>query len=325
MTPACASVHPVGPRDDGGDRQPAWPLMNAIAFASSNIFARWAARRWDSSPEPTTTRSRHVVAVIAGNGTLIGNHRQRHHQSTCRTTQPDRERDPQRHHQGQLHPQRDDQVPGGTGIAATLPSRWNIERNKIGYTDLRQQPSVGCRSTNTMNAMTNSTSTTTTSTTSPRSWPTARRYTLSNSSRIGQMGLRLLHNYEIERSVLTAGTRASLDERPGAARSRATPWSTPRRTSPRTDAGTNTITDNPASDSSSVISMAGIEATYAEHQDHDDSSPELLGASASTRCGGPRSLPIPGNRPRLHLERSPTAHPSACPFVTRQKRRRQHS
>ena len=156
------------------------------------------------------------------------------------------------------------EIQGGTGHRGRLSQQLDIEHNEVAYTNYTGI-SVGYGWTSTVNAMSNNNiNYNNVHHVAQILADGAAIYTLSNQQPASQMHYNYLHDYSDEP---VGGLR-----RPGHLPRRADRGYTvehnvmvnaPTNVA-QNNTGTNTITDNPASNASSVTSMAGIEATYAD-------------------------------------------------------------
>ena len=153
---------------------------------------------------------------------------------------------------------------GGTGIAAGYPKQVDIEHNEIAYTNYTGI-SVGYGWTSTVNAMSNNyINYNNIHHVTQIMADGAALYTLSNQQPASQMEYNYLHDYTTSQWADYGDQGIYLDEQTSGYTIAHNAMVNAPTNVAQNNTGTNTITDNPASNSSSVISMAGIEATYAD-------------------------------------------------------------
>jgi hypothetical protein len=153
---------------------------------------------------------------------------------------------------------------GATGIAAGYPKQVDIEHNEIAYTNYTGV-SVGYGWTNTVNAMSNNyINYNNIHHVTQIMADGAALYTLSNQQPASQMEYNYLHDYGTSQWADYGDQGIYLDEQTSGYTIAHNAMVNAPTNVAQNNTGTNTITDNPASNSSSVISMAGIEATYAD-------------------------------------------------------------
>ena len=92
----------------------------------------------------------------------------------------------------------------------------------------------------------------------------AALYVLSNQQPASQMEYNFSHDYQTSQSADHGDQGIYLDEQTSGYTIAHNAMVNAPTNVAQNDTGTNTITDNPASSSSSVSSMAGIEASYAD-------------------------------------------------------------
>jgi hypothetical protein len=153
---------------------------------------------------------------------------------------------------------------GATGIAAGYPKQLDIEHNEIAYTNYTGV-SVGYGWTSTVNAMSNNyVNYNNLHHVTQILADGAAIYTLSNQQPASQVEYNYLHDYSTSQWADYGDQGLYLDEQTsGYTIAHNAMVNCPTNVA-QNNTGTNTITDNPASNSSSVISMAGIEASYAD-------------------------------------------------------------
>ena len=153
---------------------------------------------------------------------------------------------------------------GGTGIAAGYPRQLDIEHNEIAYTNYTGV-SVGYGWTSTVNAMSNNyINYNNVHHVTQILADGAAIYTLSNQQPASQMEYNYIHDYQTSQWADYGDQGLYLDEQTsGYTIAHNAMVNSPTNVA-QNDTGTNTITDNPASNASSVSSMAGIEASYAD-------------------------------------------------------------
>ena len=153
---------------------------------------------------------------------------------------------------------------GATGIAAGYPKQVDIEHNEIAYTNYTGV-SVGYGWTNTVNAMSNNyINYNNIHHVTQIMADGAALYTLSNQQPASQMEYNYLHDYGTSQWADYGDQGIYLDEQTSGYTIAHNAMVNAPTNVAQNNTGTNTITDNPASNSSSVISMAGIETTYAD-------------------------------------------------------------
>jgi len=155
---------------------------------------------------------------------------------------------------------------GGTGIAAGYPKQIDIEHNEVGYTNYTAI-SVGYGWTSTVNAMaTNKINNNNIHHAVQILADGAGIYTLSNQQPNSQMQYNYLHDYQTSTWADYGSLGIYLDEQTsGYTISHNAMVNAPSGVAMnQVQAGANTITDTPAANPSSVMSMAGIEAAYAD-------------------------------------------------------------
>ena len=153
---------------------------------------------------------------------------------------------------------------GATGIAAGYPRQVDIEHNEIGYTNYTGV-SVGYGWTNTVNAMSNNyINYNNIHHVTQILADGAALYTLSNQQPASQMEYNYLHDYTTSQWADYGDQGIYLDEQTSGYTIAHNAMVNAPTNVAQNNTGSNTITDNPTSNSSSVISMAGIEATYAD-------------------------------------------------------------
>ena len=155
---------------------------------------------------------------------------------------------------------------GGTGIAAGYPKQIDIEHNEVGYTNYTAI-SVGYGWTSTVNAMaTNKINNNNIHHAVQILADGAGIYTLSNQQPNSQMQYNYLHDYQTSTWPDYGSLGIYLDEQTsGYTISHNAMVNAPSGVAMnQVQAGANTITDTPAANPSSVMSMAGIEAAYAD-------------------------------------------------------------
>jgi hypothetical protein len=153
---------------------------------------------------------------------------------------------------------------GGCGIAAGYPKQLDIEHNEIAYANYTGI-SVGYGWTSSVNAMSNNLiNYNNVHHVTQIMADGAGLYTLSNQQPSSQMQYNYLHDYSTSQWADYGDNGIYLDEQTsGYAVAHNAMVNAPTNVV-QNHTGTNTITDTPASNSSSVNSMAGIEATYAD-------------------------------------------------------------
>ena len=153
---------------------------------------------------------------------------------------------------------------GGTGIAAGYPKQIDIQHNEVAYTNYTAI-SVGYGWTSTVNAMaTNKINNNNIHHAVQILADGAGIYTLSNQQPNSQMQYNYLHDYQTSTWADYGSLGIYLDEQTsGYTISHNAMVNAPSGVA-QNQAGTNTITDTPAANPQSVLSMAGIEAAYAD-------------------------------------------------------------
>jgi hypothetical protein len=153
---------------------------------------------------------------------------------------------------------------GGTGIAAGYPKQIDIQHNEVAYTNYTAI-SVGYGWTSTVNAMaTNKINNNDIHHAVQILADGAGIYTLSNQQPNSQMQYNYLHDYQTSQWADYGSLGIYLDEQTsGYAIAHNAMVNAPSGVA-QNAAGTNTITDTPAANPQSVMSMAGIEAAYAD-------------------------------------------------------------
>jgi len=155
---------------------------------------------------------------------------------------------------------------GGTGIAAGYPKQIDIQHNEVAYTNYTAI-SVGYGWTSTVNAMaTNKINNNNIHHAVQILADGAGIYTLSNQQPNSQMQYNYLHDYQTSTWADYGSLGIYLDEQTsGYTISHNAMVNAPSGVAMnQVQAGANTITDTPAANPSSVMSMAGIEAAYAD-------------------------------------------------------------
>jgi GH141 insertion domain len=153
---------------------------------------------------------------------------------------------------------------GGTGIAAGYPKQIDIQHNEVAYTNYTAI-SVGYGWTSTVNAMaTNKINNNNIHHAVQILADGAGIYTLSNQQPNSQMQYNYLHDYQTSTWADYGSLGIYLDEQTsGYTISHNAMVNAPSGVA-QNQAGANTITDTPAANPQSVMSMAGIEAAYAD-------------------------------------------------------------
>jgi len=153
---------------------------------------------------------------------------------------------------------------GGTGIAGGYPRQVDIEHNEIGYTNYTGI-SVGFGWTSTVNAMSNNyVNYNNVHHVTQILADGAALYVLSNQQPASQMEYNYIHDYSTSQWADYGDQGIYLDEQTSGYTVAHNAMVNAPTNVAQNNTGSNTITDNPASNSSSVTSMAGIEATYAD-------------------------------------------------------------
>ena len=153
---------------------------------------------------------------------------------------------------------------GGTGIAAGYPKLIDIEHNEVGYTNYTAI-SVGYGWTSSVNAMaTNKINNNNVHHAVQILADGAGIYTLSNQQPNSQMQYNYLHDYQTSTWADYGSQGIYLDEQTSGYTIAHNAMVNAPANVAQNQTGTNTITDTPASNPSSVNSMAGIESTYAD-------------------------------------------------------------
>ncbi|HVV52374.1 MAG TPA: right-handed parallel beta-helix repeat-containing protein [Polyangia bacterium] len=153
---------------------------------------------------------------------------------------------------------------GGTGIAAGYPRQVDIEHNEVAYTNYTGI-SVGYGWTSSVNAMSNNIiNYNNVHHVTQILADGASIYTLSNQQPTSQLEYNYLHDYSTSPWADYGDQGIYLDEQTSGYTVAHNAMVNAPTNVAQNDTGTNTITDNPASNASSVTSMAGIEASYAD-------------------------------------------------------------
>jgi len=153
---------------------------------------------------------------------------------------------------------------GGTGIAAGYPNQLDIEHNEIAYTNYTGI-SVGYGWTSTVNAMSNNhINYNNIHHVTQILADGAAIYTLSNQQPASQMEYNYIHDYQSSVWSDYADNGLYLDEQTSGYTVAHNAMVNAPTNVAQNHTGTNSITDNPASNASSVTSMAGIEAAYTD-------------------------------------------------------------
>ena len=153
---------------------------------------------------------------------------------------------------------------GGTGIAAGYPKQIDIEHNEVGYTSYTAV-SVGYGWTSTVNAMaSNRINNNNIHHAVQILADGAGIYTLSNQQPASQMQYNYLHDYQTSTWADYGSQGIYLDEQTSGYTIAHNAMVNAPANVAQNQTGQNTITDTPASNPSSVTSMAGIEAAYAD-------------------------------------------------------------
>jgi hypothetical protein len=153
---------------------------------------------------------------------------------------------------------------GGTGIAAGYPKLIDIEHNEVGYTNYTAI-SVGYGWTSTVNAMaTNKINNNNIHHAVQILADGAGIYTLSNQQPNSQMQYNYLHDYQTSTWADYGSQGIYLDEQTSGYTIAHNAMVNAPANVAQNQTGQNTITDTPASNPSSVSSMAGIESAYAD-------------------------------------------------------------
>ncbi len=179
---------------------------------------------------------------------------------------------------------------GGTGIAAGYPKQVDIEHNEVAYTNYTGI-SVGYGWTSSVNAMSNNyINYNNVHHVTQIMADGAALYTLSNQQPASQMQYNYLHDYSTSQWADYGDNGIYLDEQTSGYTVAHNAMVNAPTNVVQNQTGTNTITDTPASNPTSVNSMAGIEASYAGIKTTTIPVPELLSAACGVcRRGG--SLP----------------------------------
>jgi GH141 insertion domain len=153
---------------------------------------------------------------------------------------------------------------GGTGIAAGYPRQIDIQHNEVAYTNYTAI-SVGYGWTSSVNAMaTNKINNNDIHHAVQILADGAGIYTLSNQQPNSQMQYNYLHDYQTSQWADYGSLGIYLDEQTsGYAIAHNAMVNAPSGVA-QNQAGANTISDTPAANPQSVMSMAGIEAAYAD-------------------------------------------------------------
>ena len=153
---------------------------------------------------------------------------------------------------------------GGTAIAGGYPKQVDIEHNEIGYTNYTGI-SVGYGWTSTVNAMSNNyINYNNIHHVTQIMADGAALYVLSNQQPASQMEYNYIHDYQTSQWADYGDQGIYLDEQTSGYTVAHNAMVNAPTNVAQNNTGTNTITDNPAANSSSVTSMAGIEASYAD-------------------------------------------------------------
>jgi hypothetical protein len=153
---------------------------------------------------------------------------------------------------------------GGTAIAAGYPKQIDIEHNEIGYTNYTAI-SVGYGWTSSVNAMaTNKINNNNIHHVVQIMADGGGIYTLSNQQPNSQMQYNYLHDYQTSTWADYGSQGIYLDEQTSGYTIAHNAMVNAPANVAQNNTGQNTITDTPASNPSSVNSMAGIEAAYAD-------------------------------------------------------------
>jgi len=153
---------------------------------------------------------------------------------------------------------------GGTGIAAGYPRQIDIQHNELGYTNYTAI-SVGYGWTDTVNAMSNNKINNNDIHHAVQILADgAGIYTLSNQQPNSQMQYNYLHDYQTSQWADYGSLGIYLDEKTSGYTITHNAMVNAPSGVAQNQAGTNTITDTPAANPQSVMSMAGIEAAYAD-------------------------------------------------------------
>jgi hypothetical protein len=153
---------------------------------------------------------------------------------------------------------------GGTGIAAGYPKQIDIEHNEVAYTNYTAI-SVGYGWTSTVNAMaSNKINNNNIHHAVQILADGAGIYTLSNQQPSSQMQYNYLHDYQTSTWADYGSLGIYLDEQTSGYTIAHNAFVNAPSGVAQNHAGQNTITDTPAANPQSVMSMAGIEAAYAD-------------------------------------------------------------
>jgi len=153
---------------------------------------------------------------------------------------------------------------GGTGVAAGYPKLVDIEHNEVAYTNYTAI-SVGYGWTSTVNAMaTNKINNNDIHHAVQILADGAGIYTLSNQPPNSQMQYNYLHDCQTSQWADYGSLGIYLDEQTSGHTIAHNALVSAASGVAQNQAGTNTITDTPAANPQSVLSMAGIEAAYAD-------------------------------------------------------------
>ena len=153
---------------------------------------------------------------------------------------------------------------GGTGIAAGYPKQIDIEHNEVGYTNYTAI-SVGYGWTSSVNAMaTNKINNNNIHHAVQILADGGGIYTLSNQQPNSQMQYNYLHDYQTSQWADYGCQGIYLDEQTSGYTIAHNAMVNAPANVAQNQTGQNTITDTPASNPSSVNSMAGIESAYAD-------------------------------------------------------------
>ena len=153
---------------------------------------------------------------------------------------------------------------GGTGVAAGYPKQLDLEHNEIGYTNY-SAISVGYGWTSTANAMaSNKIDNNDVHHAVMVLADGAGIYTLSNQQPSSQMQYNYLHDYQTSQWADYGSNGIYLDEQTSGYTIAHNAMVNAPTNVVQNKTGSNTITDTPAANPSSVQAMAGIEAAYAD-------------------------------------------------------------
>ena len=153
---------------------------------------------------------------------------------------------------------------GATGIAAGYPKQLDIEHNEIAYVNYTGV-SVGYGWTKTVNAMSNNyVNYNNIHHVTQVMADGAALYTLSNQQPASQMEYNFIHDYQTSQWADYGDQGIYLDEQTSGYTVAHNAMVNAPTSVAQNDTGANTITDNPAANSSSISSMAGIEGSYAD-------------------------------------------------------------